>query len=368
MARLQELLTQSTIQNLGLGQVLAVRAQENQQLRDVMNEQAKAQVEAVKAQARGRRETGETLGALVGAGAGALLSKKGERLQGASLGAGIGQAVGGQASGAVRQPGVTTGADIGGQALQTGAQFELKRSILKKKEEKENAVIAAKAAADAEQARLDFEKGKIAKTKLARDLRKDFQSGKIIKDSIELNSGMTKIDAVWERFMRQKGTDQEKSRVALDQAIVTIFNKLLDPGSVVRESEFARTPEGASTLNRAQGFVEKLSQGGVGLTDPDRQEIVDVARELVSAQNELAKGDVAFTNAEAKLAEINPVRLTGKFKPYVPPKSPKRLNINSFQQNKSNKKKSIFSVFGKKRTPSNIQKAIEERERRRGNQ
>lgn len=135
MARLQELLTQSTVQNLGLGQILAVRAQEAQQLRDVMNEQAKAQVEAVKAQARSRRETGETLGALVGAGIGAFAGGEGNRLQGASLGAGIGQAVGGQASGAVRQPGVTTGADIGVKALQQGVTLNQQRRLLKAKED-----------------------------------------------------------------------------------------------------------------------------------------------------------------------------------------------------------------------------------------
>lgn len=152
MARLQELLTQSTIQNLGLGEVLAVRAQEAQQLRQVMNEQAKAQVEAVKAAARGRRETGETLGALLGAGAGALMAKKGQRLEGAALGAGLGQAVGGQLSGAVREPGVTTGADIGIETLQKGLK---QKELLKKKQAKEE---KEEKKLEMEQEKFDFDK------------------------------------------------------------------------------------------------------------------------------------------------------------------------------------------------------------------
>ncbi|KKN24784.1 hypothetical protein LCGC14_0891480, partial [marine sediment metagenome] len=39
-----------------------------------------------------------------------------------------------------------------------------------------------------------------------------------------------------------------KSRIASDQALGVLFQKMLDPTSVVRESEFARTPEGAALM------------------------------------------------------------------------------------------------------------------------
>lgn len=50
------------------------------------------------------------------------------------------------------------------------------------------------------------------------------------------------------------------------QAILISFNKLLDPGSVVRESEYARSATGQSALETLRGFVEKLGKGGAGVT------------------------------------------------------------------------------------------------------
>jgi hypothetical protein len=52
--------------------------------------------------------------------------------------------------------------------------------------------------------------------------------------------------------------NNKKSLNAASQTIVTAFNKILDPTSVVRESEYARTPEGQSYLERLQGKYEQL--------------------------------------------------------------------------------------------------------------
>jgi hypothetical protein len=68
----------------------------------------------------------------------------------------------------------------------------------------------------------------------------------------------------------------------------------MDPGSVVRESEFARTPQGLSLVERFSGYKEKIKEGGVGLTDAARQEIIDISRQLQQGQineaNKLLKG------------------------------------------------------------------------------
>ena len=65
--------------------------------------------------------------------------------------------------------------------------------------------------------------------------------------------------------------DKSGNKIAVDQSIITIFNKMLDPSSVVRESEYARTPQDMAMLNRIKGKWEKLSTGGAGLTDDERQ-------------------------------------------------------------------------------------------------
>ena len=54
--------------------------------------------------------------------------------------------------------------------------------------------------------------------------------------------------------------------LAGSQAILISFNKLLDPTSVVRESEYARSATGQSALETLKGMAEKLAKGGAGVT------------------------------------------------------------------------------------------------------
>jgi len=72
------------------------------------------------------------------------------------------------------------------------------------------------------------------------------------------------------------------------QAIITSYGKILDPGSVVRESEYARSPEGASLLNAALGKLERMKKGGAGLTVKDLEAFVNAINVLgKNAQNEV---------------------------------------------------------------------------------
>ena len=87
---------------------------------------------------------------------------------------------------------------------------------------------------------------------------------------------------------RQRGIMQAGMDAARDgdiasgaQAIGVTFQKILDPISVVRESEFARTAAGQSMLDRAQGAMEKLTAGGIGVTVDDLQQFVDLADDIV---------------------------------------------------------------------------------------
>lgn len=71
------------------------------------------------------------------------------------------------------------------------------------------------------------------------------------------------------------------NRIASDQALGVLFQKMLDPTSVVRESEFARTPQGAAMVNRITGSIKQLTTGGLGLEDEDREALVDMAQRLL---------------------------------------------------------------------------------------
>src|SRR3990167_2553191 len=82
-------------------------------------------------------------------------------------------------------------------------------------------------------------------------------------------------------------SDPNKNKVAVDQAIITTFNKMMDPSSVVRESEYARTPQDMAILNRIKGKMEKLATGGAGLTDDERQamyRMVSAFKDISDAQ------------------------------------------------------------------------------------
>jgi len=80
------------------------------------------------------------------------------------------------------------------------------------------------------------------------------------------------------------------------QAIITAFNKILDPTSVVREGEYDRTAEGQSLISRLQGKVENISKGGSGVTTQTLKEAADIAntylqksQNTIDSENERAR-------------------------------------------------------------------------------
>lgn len=67
------------------------------------------------------------------------------------------------------------------------------------------------------------------------------------------------------------------------QAVLVTFQKILDPESVVRESEYARSPQGLSALQRMQGWAERMSKGGAGVPREQLAEMVETARQFVAS-------------------------------------------------------------------------------------
>ena len=100
----------------------------------------------------------------------------------------------------------------------------------------------------------------------------------------KMNTALAAIDA-------DKRNDKKTLNWA-SQVIVNAFNKLMDPNSVIRESEYARTPEGQSLINQMEWKIEQIKSGWAWLTYANLKGLVDLANQLSAwyqqQQNELA--------------------------------------------------------------------------------
>jgi len=78
-----------------------------------------------------------------------------------------------------------------------------------------------------------------------------------------------------------------ESNNAPSQAVLVTFQKMLDPTSVVRESEYARSGNGQSIMENIKGTIDKLLRGGAGVTQKELKSFYDLSQELLKGyQNE----------------------------------------------------------------------------------
>lgn len=109
-------------------------------------------------------------------------------------------------------------------------------------------------------------------------LRGEFINRPEVKDFVTVNTSVNAMDALLGRALETK---DKNNYVAIDQGLITMYNKLTDPASVVRESEYARTPENLPMVNRMIGAIGKVQSGGAGLTDDDRKALVEGAKVIL---------------------------------------------------------------------------------------
>lgn len=95
------------------------------------------------------------------------------------------------------------------------------------------------------------------------------------------------------------------------QAVLVTFQKILDPTSVVRESEYARSAQGISMLGRIQGYIERLEAGGAGVPDAELAGMVETARQMLAEMSDYSSGQRSRIEAVAKKHEIDPVLIFG---------------------------------------------------------
>jgi hypothetical protein len=112
-------------------------------------------------------------------------------------------------------------------------------------------------------------------------LRKEFNNRPEVK---EYNQVQAKFGSLEKAFEESKKTN---NWIATDQALITLFNKITDPNSVVRESEYARMPQNLPFINAMKGKIEKVIMGGAGLTNSDRANIMMLVRGMRQGYQEL---------------------------------------------------------------------------------
>lgn len=95
------------------------------------------------------------------------------------------------------------------------------------------------------------------------------------------------------------------------QAVLVTFQKILDPTSVVRESEYARSAAGISMLGRLQGYADKLAAGGAGVPDAELAAMVETARQMLDGMQSYANTQRSRIDAMAKKYQIDPVLIYG---------------------------------------------------------
>ena len=84
----------------------------------------------------------------------------------------------------------------------------------------------------------------------------------------------------WVRKMEEAYNLVDTDKNAASQAITIAYNKILDPGSVVREWEYARSAEWQSYLSQIQAKLEKMKDGWAWLTKNELNSMIQVAKKF----------------------------------------------------------------------------------------
>jgi len=112
-------------------------------------------------------------------------------------------------------------------------------------------------------------------------LRSEFSGLPIVKAYNEIKTQAQRARGAYE--LAKQAEKEGKSASSTDQVIITVLNKVLDPESVVRESEYARTADGQAALSRLSGWLDKMKRGGAGISSSERASIMETIESLSSA-------------------------------------------------------------------------------------
>jgi len=114
------------------------------------------------------------------------------------------------------------------------------------------------------------------KVEMTNNLRKEVSGDDLYKKAKATDMVLSQVDQVAHRSKNPTPQD--------DQALIMMFNKALDPQSVVRESEFAMTASGTSAINRLENLVKQYKTGEK-LSPQMRADLVNTMKAIQNGNN-----------------------------------------------------------------------------------
>lgn len=105
------------------------------------------------------------------------------------------------------------------------------------------------------------------------------------------------------------------------QAVLVTFQKILDPTSVVRESEYARSASGLSLISRLEGYADKLREGGAGVPIQDLAAMVETAKQMLASMQSYTAGQRKRIGSAASQYGIDPSLVFDDLTPDEPAQS-----------------------------------------------
>jgi alpha-D-ribose 1-methylphosphonate 5-triphosphate synthase subunit PhnH len=130
------------------------------------------------------------------------------------------------------------------------------------------------------------------KTGLTLDLQKQVAGDQVVKNAAHVNKTLSQVE---------QGLYSRTQTAFDDQKLIVSFNKALDEGSVVKESEFALTAAGASLIERAKQAAEQYKTG-TRLSPEMRTQLIQTMRDLRDGYNNYLQGHLSkYQNTASKL-------------------------------------------------------------------
>lgn len=113
------------------------------------------------------------------------------------------------------------------------------------------------------------------KVEMTNNLRKEVSGDALYRKAKETDMVLSQVDQI---ANRTNPTPQD------DHALIMAFNKAMDPGSVVKESEFAMTAAGASAIGRLENLIKQYKTGE-RLSPQMRTDLVNTMKSIQNGNN-----------------------------------------------------------------------------------
>ena len=96
------------------------------------------------------------------------------------------------------------------------------------------------------------------------------------------------MNTAWGNIKNDDGSFKDDGSINPESmTIITNIQKILDPTSVVRESEYARVGAGQSVWNRIEGTFDRLKQGGAGVSKIELEGFVSMANQFLEGYKDV---------------------------------------------------------------------------------